>query len=540
MTTITTMTTMTTITIKRPLDLTEFIDQTSHALVDNPRYCSAVQGEHSYWCQAAAINNNSIQLIKSRSPIDNALITELVGCDQQLTSELVDQSILAFQQWRSQPAPLRGQLVKKIAQLVEQYKVQLADFITLETGKTKQESLGEVQEWIDMCDFAVGLSRQLHGLTISSERPLHHMRESWHPLGPVAVISAFNFPMAVWAWNTMLAFICGDSVIWKGSEQTPLCSLACAKIVNLAIEECDFDVPFALHTLIMGDKAVGQWLADDERIPLVSATGSVVMGQDVSRRVGQRLGRSLLELSGNNALVISNISDLDLALRAVLFSAIGTSGQRCTSLRRLIIQQDITDQFILDLISSYQTIKIGDPREEGIHLGPLINLQAFEKMQSAIEQGIQQGGKLLYGGERLLKSVPEGGIYLQPAIMEIDSTADILQQETFAPLLFIIRYQNFEQAIAINNNSAMGLSSALFSNNLQECELFLSACGSDCGISNINIGTSGAEIGGAFGGEKKTGGGRESGSDAWKNYMRRATNTINYGNQLPLAQGIKF
>ncbi len=531
---------MTTITIKRPLDLTEFIDQTSHALVDNPRYCSAVQGEHSYWCQAAAINNNSIQLIKSRSPIDNALITELVGCDQQLTSELVDQSILAFQQWRSQPAPLRGQLVKKIALLVEQYKVQLADFITLETGKTKQESLGEVQEWIDMCDFAVGLSRQLHGLTISSERPLHHMRESWHPLGPVAVISAFNFPMAVWAWNTMLAFICGDSVIWKGSEQTPLCSLACAKIVNLAIEECDFDVPFALHTLIMGDKAVGQWLADDERIPLVSATGSVVMGQDVSRRVGQRLGRSLLELSGNNALVISNISDLDLALRAVLFSAIGTSGQRCTSLRRLIIQQDIADQFILDLISSYQTIKIGDPREEGIHLGPLINLQALKKMQSAIEQGIQQGGKLLYGGERLLKSVPEGGIYLQPAIMEIDSTADILQQETFAPLLFIIRYQNFEQAIAINNNSAMGLSSALFSNNLQECELFLSACGSDCGISNINIGTSGAEIGGAFGGEKKTGGGRESGSDAWKNYMRRATNTINYGNQLPLAQGIKF
>jgi aldehyde dehydrogenase (NAD+) len=290
----------------------------------------------------------------------------------------------------------------------------------------------------------------------------------------------------------------------------------------------------------MGDKAVGQWLADDERIPLVSATGSVVMGQDVSRRVGQRLGRSLLELSGNNALIISNTSDLDLALRAVLFSAIGTSGQRCTSLRRLIIQQDIADQFILDLISSYQTIKIGDPREEGIHLGPLINLQAFEKMQSAIEQGIQQGGKLLYGGERLLKSVPEGGIYLQPAIMEIDSTADILQQETFAPLLFIIRYQNFEQAIAINNNSAMGLSSALFSNNLQECELFLSACGSDCGISNINIGTSGAEIGGAFGGEKKTGGGRESGSDAWKNYMRRATNTINYGNQLPLAQGIKF
>lgn len=519
-----------------PLDLHEFIDQSDHALGKNSlRYCSAQQGEHSYWCPAA--DNDRIT---SYSPIDNALVSDLTGCNKRLTDELIEQSVLAFQQWRIKPAPVRGQLVKKISILVTQYKVELAAFITLETGKTQQEALGEVQEWIDMCDFAVGLSRQLHGLTISSERPFHHMRESWHPLGPVAVISAFNFPMAVWAWNAMLAFICGDSVIWKGSEQTPLCSLACAKIVNLAIEACDFEVPFALHTLIMGNKSVGQWLADDERIPLVSATGSVAMGQDVSCRVGSRLGRSLLELSGNNGLIISPQSDLNLALRAVLFSAIGTSGQRCTSLRRLIIQQDIADQFIQQLINSYQSINIGDPRIDAIHLGPIINQTAFDNMQAAIAQGIQQGGKLLYGGKRILDSVPAGGIYLQPAIMEIDATAAILQQETFAPLLFVIRYQKFEQAIAINNNSTLGLSSALFSNSLQECELFLSSSGSDCGISNINIGTSGAEIGGAFGGEKKTGGGRESGSDAWKNYMRRATNTINYGNQLPLAQGIKF
>jgi aldehyde dehydrogenase (NAD+) len=522
--------------MKTPLDLQEFIDQLDHAPDKNSvRYCSAQQGDNSYWCQPADSEN-----IKSYSPIDHTLITDITGCNKQLTDELTEQSVLAFQQWRMQPAPLRGQLVKQISTLVTLYKVELAAFITLETGKTQQEALGEVQEWIDMCDFAVGLSRQLHGLTISSERPFHHMRESWHPLGPVAVISAFNFPMAVWAWNAMLAFICGDSVIWKGSEQTPLCSLACAKIVNLAIAECDFEIPFGLHTLIMGDKKVGQWLAADERIPLVSATGSVAMGQDVSCRVSHRLGRSLLELSGNNGLIISPQSDLSLALRAVLFSAIGTSGQRCTSLRRLIIHQDIAEHFTQELISSYQSIKIGDPRIDSIHLGPIINQTALDNMQSAIALGIQQGGILLYGGERILDSVPKGGIYVAPAIMEIDAAAAILQQETFAPLLFVIRYQEFEQAIAINNNSTLGLSSALFSNNLQECELFLSSCGSDCGISNINIGTSGAEIGGAFGGEKKTGGGRESGSDAWKNYMRRATNTINYGNQLPLAQGIKF
>jgi len=515
------------------LNLLEFLDSTDK---NKPLYCSAKQGEQSYWCHEKNPENN----IKSYSPIDNSLSAEFANTDPQLCSQLIDQSQLAFQQWRAQPAPLRGLLVKNIGQLAEQHKDELARYITLETGKTQQESLGEVQEWIDMCDFSVGLSRQLHGLTISSERPFHHMRESWHPLGPVAVITAFNFPVAVWGWNTMLAFICGDSVIWKPSEQTPLCSLACEKIISLAIESCDFDIPNGLHTLVMGDKHPAQQLADDKRIALVSATGSVEMGRDVNMRTAQRLGRSLLELSGNNALVISDNSDLDLALRAVLFSAIGTSGQRCTSLRRLIIHQNIADQFIVDLINAYRSIAIGDPREANIHLGPLVNQQAYKNMRLSIEQGIHQGGQLHYGGERLINAVPKGGYYVQPAIMEIDSTAEIIQRETFAPLLFIIRYQTFQQAIDIHNNSSLGLSSALFSNNLQECEYFLSALGSDCGICNINIGTSGAEIGGAFGGEKDTGGGRESGSDAWKNYMRRATNTINYGDQLPLAQGIKF
>jgi aldehyde dehydrogenase (NAD+) len=518
--------------MKTQLNLLEFADTSQKPI----RYCSAQQGQHSYWCTTCQSGNRT----KNYSPIDHSLVAELISADQQLTTQLINHSEQAFYQWRSQPAPLRGQLVKNIAVLATQHKSELAHYITLEVGKTQQESLGEVQEWIDMCDFAVGLSRQLHGLTISSERPFHHMRESWHPLGPVGVITAFNFPIAVWAWNAMLAFICGDTVVWKPSEQTPLCSLACAKIINLAIEACEFDVPDALHTLILGDKNVGQWLADDPRLKLVSATGSVAMGRDVSTRVAQRLGRSLLELSGNNGLIISNQCDWDLALRAVLFSAVGTCGQRCTSLRRLIIQQDICDQFIASLISAYQSLSIGDPRESDVHLGPLINQTAYEKMQAAIELGKSQGGRLIYGGERLMVSVPAGGYYVQPAIMEVDAEAEILQQETFAPLLFIVRYQKFQQGIDINNDSRLGLSSALFSNSLQECEYFLSCQGSDCGISNINIGTSGAEIGGAFGGEKETGGGRESGSDAWKNYMRRATNTINYSDQLPLAQGVKF
>ena len=517
--------------MKHQLILDEFIDKTSNRVL----HCSALQGQQSYWSESNSKNN-----VQNYSPINHQHLTTIPPCNTLLLNQLIAHSNDSFKQWRTQPAPIRGKLIKRIAVLVKTYQDDLAHYITLETGKTQQESLGEVQEWIDMCDFAVGLSRQLHGLTISSERPMHHMRETWHPIGPVAVISAFNFPMAVWAWNAMLAFVCGNSVVWKPSEQTPLCSLACAKIIQLAIESCDFEIPGGLLTLVFGKKKLGQALAEHRDIALVSATGSVAMGRDVNCRVAKRLGRSLLELSGNNALILSKHANTELALRAVLFSAIGTSGQRCTSLRRLIIQQDIAQHFIPTLINAYQSITIGDPRDNGIHLGPLINQQAFDNMQMAIEQATRQGGQLLYGGERLLVSMPEGGYYVQPAIMEVDEHADILQQEIFAPLLFIVRYHDFNQAIAINNNSRLGLSSALFSDNLQECEYFLSSLGSDCGISNINIGTSGAEIGGAFGGEKETGGGRESGSDAWKNYMRRATNTINYGHQLPLAQGIKF
>lgn len=502
----------------------------------NQLYCSASQGPQQYWSKESEVNLSNT----SYSPIDQQKMTEFISADTTLVNQLIQQSQQDFHQWKTLPAPSRGTLVKHIALLVEEHKEALAHYITLETGKTLRESLGEVQEWIDVCYFAVGLSRQLYGLTISSERPSHHMRESWHPLGSIGIISAFNFPVAVWAWNAMIAFVCGNTAIWKPSEQTPLCSLACSKIISLASEKCDFPVPDALHTLIMGDKKLGQYLADDKRIALLSATGSVSMGRDVNCRVAKRLGRSLLELSGNNALIISNQSNKDLALRAVLFSAIGTSGQRCTSLRRLIIHQDIADDFIESLIKAYQTINIGDPRQEEVHLGPVINQAAFNSMIQGIERATQQNGKLLFGGKRVTSKIPKGGFYVQPAIIEIDENADIIQDEIFAPILFIIRYQDFPQAIDINNNSNLGLSSALFSDNLQECESFLSHQGSDCGICNINIGTSGAEIGGAFGGEKETGGGRESGSDAWKNYMRRATNTINYGTELPLAQGIKF
>lgn len=491
---------------------------------------SVVQGANTIWCEG--------DLFTSHSPIDQSELGHLAFANNETIRTIILNSDKGHHQWKQIPAPQRGLLIKKIGELALTYKKELAHYITMEVGKTQQEALGEVQEWIDMCDFATGLSRQLHGLTIASERPQHSMQERWHPLGTVVVITAFNFPMAVWAWNAMLAIICGNSIIWKPSEQTPMCSLACAKIVNMAAEEIDIQVPDALHSLIFGDKYQAQLLVESKEIPLVSATGSVAMGRDISSKVSQRLARSILELSGNNALIVSDKSDLNLALRAVLFSAIGTSGQRCTSLRRLIIHEDIADNFIHNLISAYQSVKIGDPRVHDIHMGPLISENAFLAMQKAIELSEQQGGRLLFGGERLTVGVPNGGAYVRPAIVEIDAHADIIQQETFAPVLFVIRYQHFPQALAINNDSSLGLSSALFSNDIRECELFLNS--SECGIANINIGTSGAEIGGAFGGEKDTGGGRESGSDAWKNYMRRSTNTINYGDDLPLAQGIKF
>jgi len=508
------------------LDLDGFI----HRENNRSKLCSVVQGEHFLWCDGAQL--------ESHSPIDNQLNASFCATDYSTSQQLIKNAQYSFQTWRKTPAPLRGQLIKQIALLATEHKEELAHYITLEVGKTKQEALGEVQEWIDMCDFAVGLSRQLHGLTIASERPQHQLQERWHPLGPVLVITAFNFPMAVWAWNTMLAIACGNSVIWKPSEQTPLCSLACVRIFNLACEQLKDPPPAGLHTLILGGKTTASDLVDNKNLPLVSATGSVAMGRAVNQQVAQRLGRSLLELSGNNALIISDKADQALALRAVLFSAIGTTGQRCTSLRRLIIQESIADGFLKKLISAYESIKIGDPRIDDIHMGPLISKQAYDKMQSAIDVAQQQGGRLLFGGERLTMGVPDGGYYVRPTIIEIDSEADILQQETFAPVLFVVRYKQFYEALNINNNSTLGLSSSIFSTDIRECEEFLAS--SECGITNVNVGTSGAEIGGAFGGEKDTGGGRESGSDAWKNYMRRSTNTINYGNDLPLAQGIKF
>ena len=512
--------------MKTPLNLEEFIHHTEHSNL----LCSAIQGDHSVWCDG--------NIVSSHSPIDLKLSASFRETDNQTASRLVKNATYSAHNWAQVPAPIRGQLIKQIGQLASYYKEELAHYIILEVGKTKQEALGEVQEWIDMCDFAVGLSRQLHGLTIASERAEHQLQERWHPLGTVLVITAFNFPMAVWAWNTMLAIICGNSVIWKPSEQTPLCSVACAKIFNLACETLEHKPPASLHTLVMGGKDIASHLAKEKQISLVSATGSVAMGKSINQIVASRLARTLLELSGNNAMIISNQSDQKLALRAVLFSAIGTSGQRCTSLRRLIVQQSIANTFIAQLKTAYESIRIGDPRIQDIHMGPVINDQSYQNMQQAIELAQHQGGHIIFGGERLTIGVPDGGYYVRPALIEIDKDADILQQEIFAPVLFIIRYQHFSEALAINNHSTLGLSSAIFSTDIRECEQFLSS--SDCGIANVNVGTSGAEIGGAFGGEKDTGGGRESGSDAWKNYMRRSTNTINYGHELPLAQGIKF
>ncbi len=445
----------------------------------------------------------------------------------------------SFQHLSSLPAPRRGELVRLTGEAFRQHKEQLAHFITLEAGKIRAESLGEVQEVIDICDFAVGLSRQLYGLTISSERPDHRMMEQWHPLGPIAIITAFNFPMAVWAWNAMLAIVCGNTLIWKPSEKTPLCALACHQMLQKALAQLS-DFPENISTIICGDREIGQALAADPRIKLVSATGSTRMGKQVAQSVAARLGRSLLELGGNNAMIVTPSANISLALRAIVFSAVGTTGQRCTSLRRLIIHHSIVEEFTSSLITAYQSLSIGNPFEETTLVGPLIDQQALQAMEEAIAKAIEQGGTLLCGGDRIEEGVCAKGIYVRPALIRIDAAAPIMQQETFAPILYIVTYEDLSEAIKIHNGVPQGLSSAIFTQDLQEAEIFLTARGSDCGIANVNIGTSGAEIGGAFGGEKDTGGGRESGSDAWKNYMRRVTNTINYGSQMPLAQGIKF
>jgi aldehyde dehydrogenase (NAD+) len=451
----------------------------------------------------------------------------------------IDRAADTFISWRSVPAPRRGELVRHIGLALRARKSDLAALVSWETGKIVQESLGEVQEMIDICDFAVGLSRQLHGLTIASERPGHRMMEQWHPLGPVGVITAFNFPVAVWAWNAMLALVCGDPVVWKPSEKTPLTALACHNIAMDAIK--DFaDAPNDLLGVVVGFGAqIGQAIAASEKLPLISATGSVGMGRSVGTVVAQRLGRSLLELGGNGAMILTAAADLDLAIRAITFAAAGTAGQRCTTLRRLIVHHSIRRAVTDRLIGVFARLRAGNPLDDGVLVGPLIDEKAWKTMQAALQSAIDQGGNV-HGGQRIAADVPIGGVYVRPAIVEMPAQTPICLEETFAPILYVLGYQTLEEAIELHNGVPQGLSSAIFTNDIREAETFLSPSGSDCGIANVNIGTSGAEIGGAFGGEKWTGGGRESGSDSWKAYMRRATNTINYSRRLPLAQGINF
>ncbi|QEG34089.1 L-piperidine-6-carboxylate dehydrogenase [Bythopirellula goksoeyrii] len=472
------------------------------------------------------------------SPIDGQLLAKFKMANPPQVEAVVDAASAAFLEWRSVPAPVRGEFVRQFGQKLREFKEPLATLVSWEAGKITQEALGEVQEMIDVCDFAVGLSRQLYGKTIASERPGHRLTEQWHPLGPVGVISAFNFPVAVWAWNAAIAWACGDPVVWKPSEKTPLAAIACHTIATQVLAE-NPDIPAAISSLLIGGADVGHALASSPRLPLISATGSVPMGRAVAQTVASRLGRSLLELGGNNGMIVAPSADLDLAIRSITFSAVGTCGQRCTSMRRAIVHESLADTLRDQLLGVYKKLPIGDPTVEGTLIGPLIDERAFEAMETALAEARGQGG-VVHGGGRETEGVPQGGFYVRPAIVEIDSEAAIVQQETFAPILYFMRYQSLEDAVSIHNSVPQGLSSAIITNDVREAELFCSPVGSDCGIANVNIGTSGAEIGGAFGGEKETGGGRESGSDSWKLYMRRATNTINYSEDLPLAQGIRF
>ncbi len=478
------------------------------------------------------------ETIVSYSPVDGKLIGTVTGADAASWETAVKQAEAAFLQWRSWPAPKRGEVVRQFGEALRAKKEDLGRLVSYEMGKSLQEGLGEVQEMIDICDFAVGLSRQLHGLTMHSERPGHRMYEQWHPLGLVGIISAFNFPVAVWSWNAMLAWVCGDVCIWKPSEKVPLCAVACQHIVNEVFARNG--VPEGVSSIVIGGRETGEWMSGDSRIPLVSATGSTRMGKAVGAAVGARLGRALLELGGNNAIIISKDADLNIAITGALFGAVGTAGQRCTTTRRLIIHESIYEAVKEKLVKAYKQLKIGDPLDAANHVGPLIDKDAVNMYLAAIEACKKEGGKFVVEGGVLEGKGYESGCYVKPCVAEAQPQYAIVQHETFAPILYLLKYKTVDEAIAIQNGVPQGLSSAIMTLNLREAEQFLSAAGSDCGIANVNIGTSGAEIGGAFGGEKETGGGRESGSDAWKNYMRRQTNTINYSTQLPLAQGIKF
>ncbi|MCS7075717.1 MAG: aldehyde dehydrogenase family protein [Bacteroidia bacterium] len=483
-------------------------------------------------------HDSSAEPIVIKSPVDGERIAAVNTCSIQDYEHIIQTAQKAFEHWRMTPAPKRGEIVRQIGDKLRQYKEDLGYLVSYEMGKIYQEGLGEVQEMIDICDFAVGLSRQLYGLTMHSERPQHRMYEQWHPLGIVGIISAFNFPVAVWSWNAMIAAVCGDVCVWKPSIKVPLSAIAVQNILKEVL--VSNNLPEGIFNLIIGNREIGDRMAKDRRVPLISATGSTHMGIAVGKAVAERLGRSLLELGGNNAVIITPHADLDMAIRAVVFGAVGTAGQRCTSTRRLIIHESIYEQVKDRLIKVYQQLPIGNPLQEGILVGPLIDKQAVQNMQKALENVQKEGGKLIYGGEVLAGKGYETGTYVRPALVEAKNEYPTVQEETFAPILYLLKYQTMEEAIAIQNGVKQGLSSAIFSLNMRETELFLSHAGSDCGIANVNIGTSGAEIGGAFGGEKETGGGRESGSDSWKAYMRRQTNTINWGSSLPLAQGIKF
>jgi len=494
----------------------------------NPAYSTG-----SNWGKTASEN-----IIESYSPVNGHKIASVQVASTKDYDLVVETAQKAFLQWRTVPAPKRGEMVRQFGEALRANKEALGTLVSYEMGKSLQEGFGEVQEMIDICDFAVGLSRQLYGLTMHSERPSHRMYEQWHPLGIVGIISAFNFPVAVWAWNTALAWVCGNVCVWKPSEKTPLTAIACQHIIGNVLNEND--IPEGVSNLLIGDRSIGELLSNDTRIALVSATGSTRMGKAVSAAVGARLGKSLLELGGNNAIIISKDADLDMSIIGAVFGAVGTAGQRCTSTRRLIIHESIYDTFVAKLVKAYEQLRIGDPLDQHHHVGPLIDQEAVASYLDSIEKCKSEGGHFVVEGGVLTGDKYASGCYVKPCIAEVKNHFKIVQHETFAPILYLIKYSTLEEAIALQNSVPQGLSSAIMTLNLREAELFLSTQGSDCGIANVNIGTSGAEIGGAFGGEKETGGGRESGSDAWKAYMRRQTNTINYANTLPLAQGIKF
>jgi aldehyde dehydrogenase (NAD+) len=494
----------------------------------NESVCTGTQ-----WITSIGSENREI-----KSPVDGNVIAAISFATTTEYERVTKVALSAFDYWKNVPAPKRGEIVRQIGNKLREHKEDLGQLVSYEMGKSLQEGWGEVQEMIDICDFAVGISRQLYGLTIASERPNHSMMEQWHPLGIVGIISSFNFPVAVWSWNAMIAAVCGDVCIWKPSEKTPLSAIAVHQLIKSVIVENN--LPEGVFSLVIGDAKIGEKMAKDQRIQLISATGSTQMGKRVGQLVGARLGRCILELGGNNSLIISEEANLDNALKAAVFGAVGTAGQRCTTTRRLIIQDSVYDKFTSKLVKIYEQLNIGNPLDQKNHMGPLIDKDAVKKYSMAIMDAENEGGRVLFGGKVLEGEGYESGTYVTPTLIEAKNHFRIVQEETFAPITYLLKYSRIEEAIAMQNDVRQGLSSAIFTNNIQEAHIFLSAKGSDCGIANVNIGTSGAEIGGAFGGEKETGGGRESGSDSWKAYMRRQTNTINYGKDMPLAQGIKF